>query len=330
MKGPLISVIVPVYNVEQYLLRCLDSIASQTYQNLEAILVDDGSTDCSGLICDEYCLKDSRFRVIHQENRWLSGARNTGLDAAKGEFVCFVDSDDYVSPYYIETLLDGLSTGADLSVIGFEMVNEDGSVFKGAREEIPSNSIKNKEEILKLLIDGIGMGAFTFGVVWNKLYARSLIGDTRFGPFFSLEDAPFNLAVYSKISTAFITNVKAYFYVQRPGSIMGGACTNYPKIAYHRFKALTEMLASVPEEEARIKEMMLRKVFSTHVLGYRSGTFGTGFEEAMNEAFRETWKKYGRRYLKDCHIPIKERAVISLGWWSPFFWDRYWTRNRNN
>src|SRR5699024_4494271 len=104
----LISVIVPVYNVEKYVRRCIDSICGQTYSNLEIILIDDGSTDSSGKICDEMAAKDGRISVIHQENKGLSQARNAGLDQAKGEYIAFVDSDDYLSLNMYECLLKSL------------------------------------------------------------------------------------------------------------------------------------------------------------------------------------------------------------------------------
>ena len=105
---PLISVIVPVYNVERYLPRCIESILKQTYTNFELILVDDGTPDRSGIICDRYAEKDSRIRVIHKENGGVSTARNAGIDAAKGEWITFVDSDDWVSVKYLELLAECL------------------------------------------------------------------------------------------------------------------------------------------------------------------------------------------------------------------------------
>ena len=108
---PMVSVIVPVYNVENYLSECIDSIISQTYQNIEIILVDDGSTDSSGVICDSYKSKDDRIIVIHKQNGGLSDARNVGLDIANGEYIAFVDSDDYLSKCYIEVFIDALVHG---------------------------------------------------------------------------------------------------------------------------------------------------------------------------------------------------------------------------
>ena len=121
MTTPLISVIVPVYRVEEYLERCVKSILSQTYKNLEVILVDDGSPDQCPAICDACAEKDARVKVIHQENKGLSGARNAGIDAASGEYLAFVDSDDYVSPHFIEELYQLLQdTGCVLHLPGRE------------------------------------------------------------------------------------------------------------------------------------------------------------------------------------------------------------------
>lgn len=121
MDSPKISIIVPVYKVEHYLRRCLDSIVAQTFTDWECILVDDGSPDNSGVICDEYAEKDSRFRVVHQENGGASSARNHGLKLAQGEYICFVDADDIVSPTYLE---DFRADGADLYISGFKRFGE--------------------------------------------------------------------------------------------------------------------------------------------------------------------------------------------------------------
>ena len=128
MSSPLISVVVPIYNVEHYLERCLDSIISQTYTNLEIILVDDGSTDRSGAIADAYAAKDSRVKVIHQKNGGLSIARNTGIEACRGEYLLFIDSDDYIAPNMCECLLSHLTEAdADIAIGGFYRVDSHGT-----------------------------------------------------------------------------------------------------------------------------------------------------------------------------------------------------------
>ena len=121
---PLITVIVPAYKVESFLPICVESIINQTYKNLEIILVDDGSPDRCGTICNEYALKDNRIRVLHKENGGLSSARNAGMKVMKGKFVTFIDSDDYVSPFYVEHLFNALRIdNADLAVSWFVEVN---------------------------------------------------------------------------------------------------------------------------------------------------------------------------------------------------------------
>ena len=122
METELISVIVPVYNVERYLRRCVDSILHQTYRNLEVLLVDDGSTDASGAICDEYAAQEECVTAVHQKNGGLSAARNTGLERAQGTYLCFVDSDDFLDSRMLETLCRDLQEqNADVAVVGFRM-----------------------------------------------------------------------------------------------------------------------------------------------------------------------------------------------------------------
>lgn len=134
MSCPLISIIIPVYNVERYLNKCLDSIINQTYKNLEIVLVDDGSTDRSGLICDDYAAKDNRVIVLHKENSGVSEARNIGLKHSTGEFIGFVDGDDYVDRQMYELLLERLeSDNSDMAACNYLQVDEEGGVYKRPR-----------------------------------------------------------------------------------------------------------------------------------------------------------------------------------------------------
>jgi glycosyltransferase involved in cell wall biosynthesis len=161
-QTPLVSVIVPIYNVEPYLRRCVDSICQQTYENLQIILVDDGSPDSCGTICDEYTITDSRVMVIHQKNEGLSGARNNGLLFAKGEYVAFVDSDDWLHPELYATLMH-MIVQHDLDMARCAAIGTDG------REEdaiLPAKGVANTiltgERIFKLYFT-----EFLCKVVWN-------------------------------------------------------------------------------------------------------------------------------------------------------------------
>ena len=129
--NPLVTIIIPVYNVEKYLPKCLDSIINQTYNHLEIIIVDDGSKDSSGLICDEYALKDQRIKVLHKKNGGLSSARNAGLDIAKGDYIMFVDSDDYVESHYCEVpLKHALEKNVRIVSFGYNKIFIDGNILK--------------------------------------------------------------------------------------------------------------------------------------------------------------------------------------------------------
>lgn len=173
----LITLIVPIYMVEPYLNRCIKSLVTQTYQNLEIILVDDGSKDNCPAICDAWAKKDSRIRVIHRKNGGLSAARNSGIDAAKGEYLAFVDSDDFVSDEFIETLYQACKqTGSQIAQCRYEYV--DGDKMTKDKEEVtePMEVYSGKE-----MIKGMSWRDGAYNVVaWNKLYHKSLFESVRY------------------------------------------------------------------------------------------------------------------------------------------------------
>lgn len=171
---PIISVIVPVYNVEKYLYKCIDSILGQTYKELEIILVDDGSTDNSGVICDKYEKKDNRIKVIHKKNGGLSDARNCGLDNAIGEYIAFLDSDDWVDFKYIEILYENLRDyNADISICNFRRVHDEKELLNNHNNIILYNNI----EALQQIYTNKSVQAI---VAWNKLYKKSIFKKNRF------------------------------------------------------------------------------------------------------------------------------------------------------
>ena len=173
----LLSVIVPVYNTEMYLKQCVDSILSQTYQHIELILVDDGSTDNSGKICDQYAEKDRRIQVIHQVNQGVSAARNAALDIAKGEFLGFVDSDDWVDPDMYQVLIQKAEDEhADVVACGMRVNDESG---RGTRNFLNGEGEYNQTELLKGLFDRPNQQG---GSCCNKIYRRALISDIRYNP----------------------------------------------------------------------------------------------------------------------------------------------------
>ncbi len=218
MTTPLISVIVPVYRVEEYLERCVKSILSQTYKNLEVILVDDGSPDQCPAICDACAEKDARMKVIHQENKGLSGARNAGIDAASGEYLAFVDSDDYVSPHFIEELYQLLQdTGCAIGQCRFSYVKGDGLVEEGDS----AFCIYRGESLMEQLY-GPEEKATCFVVAWNKLYRAELFKETGIrypeGRIHEDEATTYRLFHEAK-KLAFLDRALYGYYTENGGSI---------------------------------------------------------------------------------------------------------------
>ena len=147
MSKELISVIVPVYKVEQYLDKCISSIVNQTYDNLEIILVDDGSPDNCPKICDNWAEKDQRIKVVHKQNGGLSSARNEGIVVATGKYISFIDSDDYIDSQTYEKMIFSItSTEADMCICGMKWVNEDGSLFQGVQESTVKNEVLEDQD----------------------------------------------------------------------------------------------------------------------------------------------------------------------------------------
>ena len=216
-NNSLISVIVPVYRVEKYLDKCVSSIVSQSYGNLEIILVDDGSPDKCGAMCDAWEKKDSRIRVIHKENGGLSDARNAGIEAANGECLMFVDSDDYIAPDMAEKLHTALvKNEAELSICNFCCVSEEGTEDFEQPNRLQEKLITGEDALALLL----ARGSVNYVVAWNKLYKRELFHELRFprGKYHEDEFLAHHILGLCK-RIACIPDV-LYFYLQRDGSIM--------------------------------------------------------------------------------------------------------------
>lgn len=218
---PSVSVIVPVYNVENYLCRCVDSILGQTYTDFELILVDDGSPDNCGAICDEYAAKDNRIVVIHKENGGLSAARNAGLDAATGKYIYFLDSDDSIKSNLIETVVPYFESGADLVVFNHERVHPDGLVIPCVHE-LGTYALSEENRVgfytKTLLSYSIGWEA------WNRMFRRDTI-ETYHLRFVDnrrifAEDMYFCLCYCAHVQKIISIPQSLYYYTVREDSIM--------------------------------------------------------------------------------------------------------------
>lgn len=214
MRNDLISVIVPIYNVELYLQKCIDSILNQTYSNLEIILVDDGSTDSSSIICDMYLEKDNRIKVIHKKNGGLSNARNIGVKNAQGKYVAFIDSDDYISEDYIESLYRLICEySADISVCRFRYVFGDvEDQIDGKKKEFKYDKI----EALKVLFLEREFGHYAH----QKLFSKELAEKYPYPENTVYEDVANTYLKFEDAKVVAYTQRQLYFYRQRPGSII--------------------------------------------------------------------------------------------------------------
>lgn len=215
----LISVIIPIYNIEKYVERCIKSIINQTYSNLEIILVDDGSSDSSPEICDKFANIDSRIIVIHKKNGGLSDARNNGLKIAKGNYISFIDGDDYIKPFMYEVLIKNIKNcKADIAMCGFEYVDEDDNVIETDTLQL-KDCIINSEQALEKLSDNYEVN---YIVTWNKLYSSKCLENVKF-PIGKINEDEFVMhTIYYNAKSIVCCNEKYYQYVQHNGSIMSG------------------------------------------------------------------------------------------------------------
>ena len=244
MEQPLISIIVPVYNAEPYLDNCLDSIAAQTWENLEVWLVDDGSTDASPALCDARAAADSRFHVLHQANAGVSAARNAALERATGHYLQFVDGDDYLPSTATERLVRTAgATGADLVIGRFWRVAGTRKALQGhIRREGVFTRREFAEEMLKAPAN------FYYGVLWNKLYRRSIVeeGGLRCDPEYIRR---------ARLIAA--TAQPVYCYVKRPGSLVATQATlartvEMKRTMFAAYKQLYQALDLYDEQKLRV------------------------------------------------------------------------------
>ena len=245
-----ISVIVPVYKVEEYLDRCVKSIVEQTHKNLEIILVDDGSPDNCPAICDSWAEKDRRIKVIHKENGGVSSARNAALDAATGDFIGFVDSDDWIENDFYELLMKSLAeNGSDIAFCGYCVVERSGE--KKGYKNLLDSSICDRNRYLYNVVSG-GDGGF----IWNKLFRAKLFDGVRFSDkIVYSEDLLFNFVISQKAGKISFVNEEKYNYFHK---YLSGYAWVLNDHSFDMVKVFEEML----------KYDMVPKVYDRCVRGY--------------------------------------------------------------
>ena len=214
MKNDLISIIIPVYKVEKYLEKCIESVLKQTYTNLQIILVDDGSPDNCGKICDEYAKKDPRIEVIHKVNGGLSDARNVGIAKAKGKYIGFVDSDDYIKEDMYEILINLIKEyDADVSICNLYDVIDGKEYIRNNENGIQEYS---RLEILKEVLLDKNIQSYA----WNKLYKKELFDEIKYPIGKKYEDIGTTFYVFEKCNKIVVTSEPEYYYLKRSDSLV--------------------------------------------------------------------------------------------------------------
>lgn len=301
-----ISIIVPVYGVEKYLPACIESILSQTFTDFELILVDDGSPDRCPAICDEAAGRDARVRVIHQANQGLSAARNAGIEAARGEWLVFVDSDDYIAPHFCEKLYQTAQrTNADCVMCSVQNVDESGKPIDSALMRV-ADEVKTGREVLRK----IGRDDVTpYLTAWNKLYRRKLFNTLRYPAGRQNEDVFVFAELFCQVQRAACVAEPLYFYRKRIGSIMNSVVT---------LRNLDEMWAYVncfehlqqDDEESILKETE-KRVFAKLTGVYYRVTEEDRHSNKMKQAKKAQWN-IAMRLMKQGRLDLRSLARTLL------------------
>ena len=255
--NPVVSIIVPVYNAEKYLKRCVDSILNQEYRDFELLLADDGSTDSSGAICDEYAGQDSRVHVIHKENTGVSDSRNVCIDMARGTYLQFLDSDDWITPDATRLFVRmATEYDCDMVISDFYRVVGERVSHKGDIEE---DGVLTREEFAAHMMEN--PADFYYGVIWNKLYRRDIIEKYHLRMDADIswcEDFMFNLEYILHAESFYVLNTPIYYYVKTKGSLVsqGAGITKTIKMKLMVFEVYNNFYKHVLDEEDYAKKRL--------------------------------------------------------------------------
>lgn len=304
----LVSVVLPIYNVDKYLIKCIETVINQTYKNIEIILVDDGSTDNSGTICDTFKEKDNRIKVIHKKNGGLSDARNIGLKNAHGRYICFIDSDDYISEKYVEKLYKLIKiNNAQIALCNFQRVDENEQII--SEEKILSEILSGKETLEKLNNKNFYPSSV---VAWNKLYDISLFDNILY-PIGKLHEDEFTTyKLYYIAPKVAITSEVLYYYRVVQTSITN---RNFNKKRLDILEALEERIKFFKcNNEQKLYELALIEYESVLMIYYMNCKL---YLNNSKEIQKEILKKYQENYKeavqsKQCSTINKIKFGIAL------------------
>lgn len=310
---PLVSIIIPVYNVVDYVEECVSSILAQTYKNIEMILVDDGSTDGSAEICDEYAKSDSRITVIHKENGGLSDARNVGLDHASGAYISFIDSDDVVSEIFIEALYSALVESGTL----ISAVPRGSEFLDGGSPNLRSLDVDDREQgvtvldsceyLKRMLYQEIATGA-----PW-RLYAREVLGDDPFPVGYYYEDLGSTYRfIHRAGEVALLDDARLYGYRLRPSGIIGQEYKHIKAVSALYVTALIS--ADISTWYPSLKNAVSSRCFSLNRMVYSQALMFVDPSDRTKEDEDMLWREIAKRrgvVLKDPEARKRERLAAA-------------------
>ena len=304
-----ISVIVPVYNGEKLLPKCMECLLGQTWQDFEIILVDDGSKDGSGALCDDYVAKDARVRVIHQENHGVSRARNAGLDAATGKFVAFVDADDYVKLDYLEHLHRNLvGSGADIASCDYQEVIQADVRGTNIPFVAESRMITDKATYFE---DMVTAREAYWSTITAKLYRRELIGDTRFNaPFRYGEDHVFLFDIFSKAPKVHQDTYQGYYYVRNESSATLSRNANNVYRCENEMKMCQYKLWNLPEDVAHLKNGFWC-LYGHSIHNVARALALTGTDQERKESRKDLLVRI-RECNREAKLPLRTQMFLGL------------------
>ena len=303
MKKDLVSIIVPVYNASKYLENCLNSILKQTYNNIEVILIDDGSTDNSLEICKEYKKNDKRIKIIHKENGGISSVRNLGVKESKGKYICFVDSDDYIEKDYVEVLYSGIKKyKTKLCFGGYRNVYNDGTaVDKFSNKTYKLSKVKTLNKLL--YVDGVDVSP------WSKIYEKSLFDDITYPEGRIFEDTATTYKLIDKCDNIAICDYPIYNYCIRSSSITSSKF-NIKKMDW--IISSIEMTHYLKKKYKELNDACLAYMMYAHIGVLSSLAMNDKNYKKERKELVLYVKSNRKKYIKDKNVSKKYKLVANI------------------
>lgn len=298
----LITVIIPIYNVEKYLKKCIDSILHQTYQTMEIILIDDESTDESGSICDEYAKKDNRIKVIHKKNGGVSSARNAGLNNANGKYVAFIDADDYIENNMFEKMINQFEKNEKLDIVvcGTKNVDEDGNVLKTSNMKV--ETIDNVTFLKEILNENK-----INSVIWDKVFKRDLINKSRFNEKTKIsEDLEFVINIIDRINEVeIIPDILYNWLVRKDSATKTKFNDNWKKEII-----ICENIINLTERKYKeLKRVAIKRYIRINITCYKKILDYDKYNKQERKYIRKNIKKYIIPYVFSKYSSIKSKLI---------------------